>query len=86
MNKEEQDYILCIVAVEGKEHKTFYLGIRGRDLARKMQDRIAHVGFLSEDKTRYFPDQIESLTLKVKDDEKIKCLQSSKHQEINSRG
>ncbi len=86
-NEDTTTYVLCVVAVKltpKKEHKNFYLGIKGRDRADLELKRIASKGFVA-DGERYFPDQIESLTLKVKEDgEQADAAQSGEHQEADS--
>lgn len=66
-----EDHILCIVALENKsprEYKNYYLAIRGtKEEAQLMQTAIAKNGFKSDER-RFFPDEIESLTIKLRND------------------
>ena len=66
-------YVICVVALDRKllpkrVYKNFYMGIKGdREDAVLVQDRIRCVGFKAEGE-RIFPDDIESINLKKKDD------------------
>lgn len=70
---EEAVYVICVVALDRKVlpkrvYKNFYVGIQGeREQAVAMQDKIRCVGFKAEGE-RIFPDDIESINLKRKDD------------------
>lgn len=70
--EEQHDWVICVVALvknKPREYKPFYLGVRGTQAqAHAMQDTVAKNGF-TEKQVRYFPDQIESLTLKKVGDE-----------------
>ena len=61
-------WTLCVVVLANKkprEYKNFYLGISGsEEEAQAMQSHIAKKGFKAEGE-RFFPDQIETLNLKV---------------------
>ncbi len=69
----EDVYVICIVALDRKVlpkrvYKNYYLGVRGsRKQAVLVQNTISRVGFRAEGE-RVFPDDIESINLKRKDD------------------
>lgn len=69
----EDVYVICVVALDRKVlpkrvYKNFYVGMNcSREQAVVMQDRIRCVGFKAEGE-RIFPDDIESINLKKKDD------------------
>ncbi len=69
MSENESDaqpskWTLCVVCKEGKEYKNFYVSIDGtEEEANKMKDFIVRKGFKAGD-NRYFPDNIETITIK----------------------
>ena len=69
--QEIADWTICVVCIDvlskKREYKNFFLGFRGsEDEANDMRGGIAGLGFKGESQ-RYFPDQIESVTLKLSD-------------------
>jgi len=70
---EEDVYVICVVALvrealPKRVYDNFYLGVQGsREDAVVMQNTISKVGFKTGDH-RVFPDDIESINLKKKDD------------------
>jgi len=69
-HNEASTWIVCVVVLKTKRprtYKNFYLGVSGsREDAEILQERIAKKGFRSGE-DRYFPDQIETLSLKQGD-------------------
>ena len=69
MSENESDaqpskWTLCVVCKEGKEYKTFYLTVNGtQEQAGEMKSYLVRKGFTVEG-NRYFPDNIESITIK----------------------
>ena len=69
--EDQTTYVLCVVAViynPDRQHKAFYLGVKGKGPALQRQQIVATKGFVANEngvKIRIFPDMIESLTLKV---------------------
>lgn len=69
---EQTTFVICVVALDRmklpkKTYKPFYMAVKGsREQAVLMQNQIAKVGFKAGDE-RIFPDDIESINLKVKE-------------------
>jgi len=66
MSEAPEKWVICVVTLvseKPREYGNYYLGVNGREAAAKMQDQIAKKGFKADGK-RFFPDQIETLTLK----------------------
>jgi hypothetical protein len=69
MSENESDaqpskWTLCVVCLEGKEYKTYYVTVDGtEEQANAMKAYVIRKGFKAEG-NRYFPDNIESVTLK----------------------
>lgn len=61
-------YVICVVALVSttpkRIYQNFYYGVRGKTPAEDLMRLIRRKGFITEGE-RFFPDQIESLTLKV---------------------
>lgn len=60
-------WTVCVVVLMTKnprKYKNYYVCVSGdREAAMKMQDQIAKRGFKADDR-RFFPDEIETLSLK----------------------
>ena len=66
MSDAPEKWVVCVVVLvseKPREYSNYYLGVSDREAAAKMQDQIAKRGFKADGK-RFFPDQIETLTLK----------------------
>lgn len=68
----DKKWVICVVVLFNKdprEYKTFYLGVKGTEEdAKASQFLIAKTGFEAEGR-RFFPDEIETLTIKEAGDE-----------------
>jgi len=68
---EVKPLVLCVVVLKSKsprEYGNYYLAVDGdREAAELMQKAIAKRGFKAEGR-RYFPDEIESLNIKLSGD------------------
>ena len=70
---EEEVYVICVVALcrellPKRVYANFYVGVKGsRQDAVELQNTISRKGFKTGDH-RIFPDDIESINLKKKDD------------------
>ncbi len=70
---EDEVYVICVVALDRevlpkRVYNNCYMSVKGsREEAVKLQDRISRVGFKING-NRIFPDDIESINLKKKDD------------------
>lgn len=69
MSENESDaqpskWTLCVVCLEGKKYNNYYVTIDGtEEQANAMKSYIIRKGFKAGD-NRYFPDNIESITVK----------------------
>lgn len=61
-------YVICVTVLVSKipkrTYQTFYSGVPGKKRAEEMMELIRRKGCKHEGR-RYFPDEIESLTMKV---------------------
>lgn len=64
---DNETWVVCVVVLESKNprtYKNYYLGCNSEATAIEQQRLIAKKGFVGEEKRRYFPDEIETVTLK----------------------
>jgi hypothetical protein len=63
----DEKWVICVVVLEEKnprKYENYYVAVAGKkEEAELLQNRIAKTGFKADER-RFFPDEIETLSLK----------------------
>ena len=79
-------YRITVVIKDGREHRDYHVDLSvGLPLAQAYLTRIKKVGFVAEGK-RFFPDQIETVTLYARDEDEVDTGRGPRDQDVDSEG